>query len=235
MAFTLFTATTQALPAIPHHARAVDLLKRGGGSTTTTTGLIDAVVQLFIKAETKILIDACVDLKAEVCADVDVSLTAKANVLGIIVTEVQVKHLEIQAKAAVDADIKARVDAALKVEVIANIDAHVRGVVLKICPKADKACLKKNAHAIVVQVAALINIDVKKLAVKVKADLHAHAKARLDLYIKKLDLNALGLARVSITAVAKVRASVDVHIKAFIEACVKLLVSAKLIADIGAL
>ncbi|KAG0286838.1 hypothetical protein BGZ97_007297 [Linnemannia gamsii] len=234
MAFTLFAATTQAAPV--HHERAIDLLKRGGGSTTTTTGLIDAVVQLFVKAETKILVDACVDLKAQVCADVDVSLTAKAKVLGgLLETEVEVKHLEISAKAAVDADIKARIDADLKVEVIAKIDAHVRAVVLEICPKADKACLKKNAHAIVVKVAALINIDVKKLVVKVKADLQAHAKLRLDLYVKKLDLNALGLAKVSIKAAAKVRASVDVHIKAFVEACVKLLVNAKLIADIGAL
>ncbi|KAF9139315.1 hypothetical protein BG015_002066 [Linnemannia schmuckeri] len=236
MAFTLFTATTQALPTLPHHERAVELLKRGGGSTTTVPSLIDAVVKVFVQAETKILVDACVDLKASVCADVDVKLNAKAEVLGgLIGAEVDVKHLEVKAKADVDADIKARIDLDLKAVVIANIDAHVRAVVLKVCPNADKACLKKNAHAIVAQVAALINIDIKKLTVKIKADLHAHAKLRLDLFIKKLDLNALGLAKVTISAVARVRAEVDVHLKAFVDICAKLLVNAKLIADIGAL
>lgn len=235
MAFTLFTATTQALPTLPHHERAIDLLKRGGSSTTTAPGLIDAVVKIFVQAETKILVDACVDLKASVCADVDVKLHAKANVLGLIGVDVNVKKLEVSAKADVDADIKARVDADLKAVVLANIDAHVRAVVLKVCPKADKACLKKNAHSIVVQVAALINVDVKKLTVKVKADLQAHAKLRLDLFIKKLDLNALGLAKVTISAIAHVRSDIDVHIKAFVDVCVKLLVSAKIIADIGAL
>ncbi|KAF9339380.1 hypothetical protein BGZ91_006115 [Linnemannia elongata] len=227
MAFTLFTATTQALPTLPHHERAIDLLKRGGSSTTTAPGLIDAVVKIFVQAETKILVDACVDLKASVCADVDVKLHAKANVLGLIGVDVNVKKLEVSAKARVDADLKA--------VVLANIDAHVRAVVLKVCPKADKACLKKNAHSIVVQVAALINVDVKKLTVKVKADLQAHAKLRLDLFIKKLDLNALGLAKVTISAIAHVRSDIDVHIKAFVDVCVKLLVSAKIIADIGAL
>ncbi|KAK3833347.1 MAG: hypothetical protein JOS17DRAFT_773627 [Linnemannia elongata] len=236
MAFTLFTATTQALPTLPHHERAIDLLKRGGSTTTTAPGLIDAVAKIFVQAETKILVDACVDLKASVCADVDVKLNAKAEVLGgLLGAEVNVKKLELSAKADVDADIKARIDVDLKAVVLANIDAHVRAVVLKVCPKADKACLKKNAHSIVAQVAALINVDVKKLTVKVKADLKAHAKLRLDLFIKKLDLNALGLAKVTISAIAHVRADVDVHIKAFVDACVKLLVSAKIIADIGAL
>ncbi|KAF9539993.1 hypothetical protein EC957_004805 [Mortierella hygrophila] len=233
MAFTLFTATTQAAPA--HHERAIDLLKRGGSSTTTAPGLIDAVVKIFIQAETKILVDACVDLKVSACADVIVKLNAKAKVLGLIEADVNVKNLEISAKADVDADIKARIDLDLKAVVLANIDAHVRKVVLKACPKADKACLKKNAHSIVAQVAALINVDVKKLTVKVKADLAAHAKLRLDLFIKKLDLNALGLARVTISAIAHVRATVDVHVKAFIDVCAKLLVNAKVIADIGAL
>ncbi|KAG9062967.1 hypothetical protein KI688_004567 [Linnemannia hyalina] len=235
MAFTLFTATTQALPAHPHHERAIDLLKRGGSSTTTAPDLIATVAKIFIQAETKILADACVDLKVSACADVIVKLNAKASLLKIINIDVKVKDLEVSAKADVDADIKARIDLDLKAVVLANIDAHVRTVVGKVCPKADKACLKKNARSIVVQVAALINVDVKKLTVKVKADLAAHAKLRLDLFIKKLDLNALGLARVTVSAIVHVRATVDAHIKAFIDVCAKLLVNAKVIADIGAL
>jgi len=236
MAFTLFTATTQALPTLPHHERAVELLKRGGSSTTTVPSLIDAVVKLFVEAETEILVDACVDLKASVCADVDVKLTARAEILGgLLGAEVDVKDLQVKAKADVDADIKANIDLELKAVVIANIDAHVRAVVLQICPLADKACLNQNAQAIVVQVAALINVDVKALTVKIKADLQARVSLRLALFVKKLDLNALGLAKVAITAIAKVGVDIDVHLKAFVDICVKLLVSAKLIADIGAL
>ncbi|KAG0368761.1 hypothetical protein BGX24_002706 [Mortierella sp. AD032] len=231
MAFTLFTATTQALPMLPHEAAAVAMLKRGSGSTSN---IIDVVASIFVKAHAKVLVDACVDLTANVCADVDVKLNAKANVLGLIEAEVDVKKLQLSAKADVDADIKAKIDIDVKAIVTANIDAHVRAVVLKVCPKSDKACIKKNAHAIVVQVAALINIDIKKLVVKIKADLKANAKVRLDLFIKKLDLN-LGLAKVKVSAVAKIRADIDVHLKAFVEVCAKLFVNAKIVADIGAL
>ncbi|KAF9119857.1 hypothetical protein BGW39_011860 [Mortierella sp. 14UC] len=230
MAFTLFTATTQALPA-PHEAAAVALLKRGSGSTSS---LIDAVAKIFVQAHAKVLVDACVDLTANVCADVDVKLNAKANVLGLIGADIDVKKLELSAKADVDADIKAKIDVDVKAIVTANIDAHVRAVVLKVCPKSDKACIKKNAHAIVVQVAALINVDIKKLVVKIKADLKAHVKVRLDLFIKKLDIN-LGLAKVKVSAIAHIRADIDAHLKAFVDVCAKLFVSAKVEADIGAL
>ncbi|KAF9901403.1 hypothetical protein EC991_006202 [Linnemannia zychae] len=230
MAFTLFTATTQALPA-PHEAAAVALLKRGSGSTSS---LIDAVAKIFVQAHAKVLVDACVDLSAKVCADVDVKLNAKANVLGLIETEVNVKKLELSAKADVDADIKAKIDVDVKAIVTAKIDGHVRTILSKVCPKSDKVCIKKNAHDIVLQVAALINIDIKKLAVKIKADLQANAKLRLDLFIKKLDIN-LGLAKVKVSAIAHVRADIDAHLKAFVDICAKLLVNAKIVADIGAL
>ncbi|KAF9921562.1 hypothetical protein FBU30_008379 [Linnemannia zychae] len=231
MAFTLFSATTQALPMAPHHEAAVALLKRGGGSTGN---LIDAVVNLFVKAETKIVVDACVDLKAKVCADVDVKLNAKGNILGLIQANIDIKKLEVSAKADVNVGIKADIDADVKALVTANIDAHVRAVVLKICPKGDRACLKDYAHSIVAKVAALIKIDVDKLAAKIKADVHAQAKLRLDAIVKKLSINIL-LAKVDISGIVKVHADIDAHLKAFVDACAKLLVDAKLIGDIGAL
>ncbi|KAF9087977.1 hypothetical protein BGX29_000537 [Mortierella sp. GBA35] len=232
MAFTLFSASTQALPTAPHHDAAIAMMKRGSGSTTS---IVDALVKLFVEAEAKVLVKACADLSVDVCAGVDVKLKATANVLGLIDAEVNVKKLQVKAKADVDAKVKADIEADLKVVVIANIDAHVRGVVKTVCPKSDKACLKKNAHAIVANVAALIQVDIEKLVVKIKADVHARAKVHLEAYIKKLDLNLLGLAKVKLSAVAKIKADINVHLKAFVDVCAKLLINAKLIADIGAL
>ncbi|KAG0054288.1 hypothetical protein BGZ83_011493 [Gryganskiella cystojenkinii] len=229
-ALSLFAAsTTEALPTIRQQETAVGLLKRGGSN------VIDAVVKLFVDAEAKILLDACVDLEANVCADVTVKLDATAKVLGGLITaNVNVKDLEISAKAKADVDIKAKIQADVKALVIANIDAHVRAVVLRICPKLDHECLNTNAHSIVVKVVALIQADIVKLVAKIKVDVAVAAKVRVDATIKDLAVH-LGLADVDIHAIIHVRSDIDVHIKAFIDLCAKVLVNAKLIADVGAL
>ncbi|KAF9347156.1 hypothetical protein BGX26_001340 [Mortierella sp. AD094] len=223
----LFTASTQALPT-PHQDSAVALLKRGNGN------VLDALVKLFVDAETKLLVNACVDLQTNVCADVIVKVDANVNVLGLIKAHVDVKDLEVSAKADADVDVKAVIKADVNALVIANIDAHVRAVVGGICAALDHACLNKNAHTIVANVVALINVDIQKLIVKVKADVAVHAKLRVSAHIKKVTVNA-GLAKADISAIVRIRSDIDAHLKAFVDVCAKVLVDAKLIAAVGAL
>ncbi|KAF9176705.1 hypothetical protein BGZ51_009714 [Haplosporangium sp. Z 767] len=228
LALGLFSATTQALPTIPQQQAAVDLLKRGDGN------VVDGLIKLFVDVESKVLLDACVHLEADVCADVIVKLNAKTDVLGLIKANVNVKDLEVRTKAAVDVDIKAKLRADIKAHVIAKIDAHVHAVVGGICPKVDNACISKNAHAIVANVVAKIKVDIEKLIVKIKAELEAHVKVRVGAHIKKLAVD-LGLAKVDISAIVRIRSDINVHLKAFVDLCAKLLINAKLIADVAAL
>ncbi|KAF9991625.1 hypothetical protein BGZ80_005766 [Entomortierella chlamydospora] len=220
----LFTASTQALPT-PNSA--VDLLKRGDDN------IMNSLVKLFVKEQSKLLVDACVDLQTNVCADVIVKVNANVNVLGIK-SHVEVKDLEVRTKVDSDAEVKALINADVNTLVIANIDAHVRAVVGGICSVLDHACLKKNAHTIVADVVALINVDIQKLIVQVKADVAAHVKVRVTAHLKKLAVNA-GIAKADVSAIVRLRSDIDVHLKAFVKACAEVLVDAKLIAKVAAL
>ncbi|KAG0366400.1 hypothetical protein BC939DRAFT_456911 [Gamsiella multidivaricata] len=229
LALSFFCASTQALPTIQHQEKAVDILKRGNSNA------VDAVIKVFVDAEAKILAKACVDLEVAVCADLIVKVNANANVLGgLVKVNANVKDLEVRAKAAADAEIKAMIKADAKALVLANIDAHVRAVVDKICPVCDHVCLNKNARTIVAKVDALIKVDVAKLAVKVKADAAVHAKVRVSAFIKDLSLR-LGVANADIHAIVRIRSDIDIHVKAFIELCAKLFVKAGLVAKVAAL
>ncbi|KAG0332972.1 hypothetical protein BG004_001021 [Podila humilis] len=233
LALSVFTFSTQALPTPAQEGAAVEILKRGGSSPSN---VLDALVRLFVKVETKVIADACVDLTAKVCADLDIKLNAKAKVLGgLLETELDVSKLTVEAKAEAKVSVKALVEAHADVLVIANIDAHVKAVALKLCPVLSIGCVHDNAHKIVAQVVARIKIDVQKLAVKVKADAEAHVKARLDVAIPKLALNLGPLATATIKSTIKLKAKVDIRLKAFVELCVKLLANVKLVADIRAL
>ncbi|KAF9410650.1 hypothetical protein BGZ94_001572 [Podila epigama] len=157
LAFSLFTFSSEALPTPAQQDSAVALLKRGG---TSPNNVLDALVKLFVKVEAKVLVDACADLSVDVCADLKVKLNAKANVLGgLLQTEVDVKKLEVKAKAEADLKAKALIKADVDALVIANIDAHVRAVAVKLCPVLSVGCIRKNAHAIVANVVARIEIQ----------------------------------------------------------------------------
>jgi len=229
LALSFFSASTQALPTPLDQSNAVAILKRGGSN------VVDALVKLFVDAEAKVLLDACVSLEANVCADVTVKLDASANVLGGLITaNVDVKDLEVSAKTAVDVDIKANVQADVQAIVLANVGAHVKTVLASVCHTLDNACFKSNAHSIVVKVVALIQVDVAKLVVKINADLAVNAKVRVNATIKDLAVH-LGLANVDIHAIVHVRSDIDVHLKAFVDLCANVLVNAKLIAEVAAL
>ncbi|KAG0322794.1 hypothetical protein BG000_002791 [Podila horticola] len=233
LALSLFSFSTEALPTPAQQDSAVALLKRGG---TSPNNVLDALVKLFVDVEAKVLVDACVDLTADVCADVNVKLSAKAKVLGgLIVADVDVKKLQVQAKAQVDLDVKAWIKAEVDATVIANIDAHVRAVAGNLCPVLSIACIHTNADAIVANVVAKIRIDIDALVVKVKADVKAKVKASLDICIPKLSVNLGVLAKADVKATIDVKAQIDAHLKVFVDACVKLLVNAKLVAQVKAL
>ncbi|KAF9946843.1 hypothetical protein BGZ72_011094 [Mortierella alpina] len=229
MALSLFSATTQALPTLSQEP--VALLKRGGNGP----GLIDAVVKAFVDVRAKVLLDACVDLDVDVCAAVDVKLKAKANVLELIKADIDINKLQVDVKAKVDADIKAKVKLDVKAKVIANIDAHVRAVVLGICPDVNSACLHKHAHAIVAKVDAKILVDIKALVVKIRAELEAFVKLRVKIHIDELNVNVLGLIKANVKAFIKVNADIKVKLDAFVKLCVDLFAKVKLNAIIGAL
>ncbi|KAF8922868.1 hypothetical protein BGZ52_010785, partial [Haplosporangium bisporale] len=156
LALSLFSFSAEALPTPAQHDSAVTLLKRGG---TSPNNVLDALVKLFVDVEAKVLVDACVDLTADVCADVNLSLSAKANVLGgLIIADVDVKKLQVKAKAQVDVDVKAWIKAEVDAVVVANIDAHVRAVAAELCPVLSLTCIHDNAHAIVANVVAKIQV-----------------------------------------------------------------------------
>ncbi|KAG0307968.1 hypothetical protein BGZ99_001307 [Dissophora globulifera] len=232
LALGLFTASTQALPTPKHQESAVALLKRSGGGSS----VIDALVKLFVDVEAKVYADAYVKIQANVCADVVVKLDATAKVLGGLITaNVDVKDLEISSKAEADLEVKALIDAQVDALVVAKIDAHVRGVVLGLCPLLDHACLNKNAKAIVINVVALIKVDIAALIVKIKADVAASVKVRVNAHIKKVAIHLPALADVNISAIIRVRSDIDVHLNAFLDICAQLKANAKLIANIAAL
>ncbi|KAF9570498.1 hypothetical protein EC968_001772 [Mortierella alpina] len=217
LALSFFSASTQALPALSQDP-AVALLKRGGGGSD----LLDALAKVFVKVHTKAVLDACVELDVDVCAAVDIKLKAKANVADVVKANVDIKKAQVDLKANIDADIKANIRAEARLRVIANIEAHVRAVVLGICVNADKACLHANANLIVAKINAKIRLDIEALVVKIKADLKVFAKVRADVRIKQLNANVLNLIKVNINGIVKVKADIKVRLEAFIRLWLKL-------------
>lgn len=92
----------------------------------------------------------------------------------------------------------------------------------------SKLLVHDNLHAIPLQ-------DIDALVVKVKADVKAKVKASLDICIPKLSVNLGVLAKADVKATIDVKAQIDAHLKVFVDACVKLLVNAKLVAQVKAL
>lgn len=77
--------------------------------------------------------------------------------------------------------------------------------------------------------------DINALVVKIKANIKAKVQASLAICIPKLTVNLGLLAKADVKASVDVKATIDAHIKVFVDACVKLLASAKLVAQVGAL
>ncbi|KAF9434015.1 hypothetical protein BGZ76_008677 [Entomortierella beljakovae] len=227
LGLAVFTASTQALPT-RRQGNGVEILKRG------TENTLDALAELFVSTQTEVLAHASVELQADVCADVILKLNAKAKALGLHESQVSVNALEIQAKAKADVDLKAKINAYVNVFVIDNIDAHVRAVAVDVCANLDNVCFANNAELIVNRIAALINADIKTLVVKIKTNAAAYFKLRVNVHVKELAVN-LGLAKVDINAIVRIRSDINVHVKAFIGVCAKALVNAKLIAGVKAL
>ncbi|KAF9954319.1 hypothetical protein BGZ70_010600 [Mortierella alpina] len=230
MALSLFSVSTQALPALSQD-RAVALLKRGGDGP----GLVNAVIKVFAEVTAKAALDACVNLDVDICAAVDVKLKANANVANLVKVKAAIKEANLDVKANIDVDLKAHVRTAINAQVIANIDGHVHAVLAKICPTISSACLHDHAHAIVADVNAKIKVDIKALVVKVKAGLHAFVKIRADVHIKKLNVNLLKVIGAQISAIIRIKSDIKVHLDAFVKLCIDLAAKVNLVARIGAL
>ncbi|KAF9984604.1 hypothetical protein BGZ65_000038 [Modicella reniformis] len=230
LALSFFSACTQALPAAPQNLEAVALLKRGAPNS------VEAVVTLFLEAQTKVLAEACVDLQAKLCADVKVALNVKANLLDIIKTKINLNGLEIQAKAEADAEIKALIEAEAEVTVFAKIDAIVKTAIVDACSTtSDLACIKANAATIVAKVEAAINVNVELLIANIKAKLEVHVRARIAVLIKKVTINLLNILSTDISAIIRISADVDLHLKAFLGVCTTTFAKVGLVAKIAAL
>ncbi|KAG0367115.1 hypothetical protein BC939DRAFT_446271 [Gamsiella multidivaricata] len=218
LALTLFTAT-QASPS---------MMKRDRND-------LDAVVNLFVRAHTKVAVDACAKITADVCADVDITLDAKANVLGSLVTaNVDVEKLRISAKAQLDVDIKAKVDADVKAIVIAPIRASVERVIIKLCPLLERECIRANAHNIVAKVNADVDVYIHKLWVALKVDLPAHIRLRAKVIVKEICVHA-GIVEAAIRARVFIASNIDVHVKVWAKVWATLWAKVKLVALIRAL
>ncbi|KAF8965177.1 hypothetical protein BGZ46_000624 [Entomortierella lignicola] len=226
LGLALFSASAQALTVPAPKDQALSLLKRGHPNT------IDALADIFVKAEVEAMAKVTADLAVFVCADVIAKVDASVDVLGIK-ANVDVKDLEIRTKDSADVDIKAYIKANIHESVIVKIDGHVKAVVEGICKDLDHKCLKKNAHLIVAKVVAKIDVDIKKVVVQLKANIAAEARIRINAHLQKLVVD-LGIANLKASAIVHVRSNIDVHLKAFVDACAKVLISAKLVAKVAA-
>ncbi|KAF9902335.1 hypothetical protein BX616_001974 [Lobosporangium transversale] len=196
---------------------------------------LDAVIGIFVGAQTKIMADVAAKITADVCADVNIEANAKVVVLGgLLTTTIDVEKISLNVKAKLDADIKLYVDAAVKATVLVPIRAIVSRVVLNLCPLLENECIKRNAHNIVVAVNAEIDVCLDNLFVELKVKLPIHIHARAKIIIRELTLNA-GIATAAIRARIFISAKIDAHIKAWINLWVNLCAKLQLAADIGLL
>ncbi|KAG0301996.1 hypothetical protein BGZ99_003229 [Dissophora globulifera] len=197
--------------------------------------LLDAVVDLFVHAHTKVVADVCAHIKLDVCADVDIKLNVKAQVLGGLVdTDVDVEKLRLSAKAELDSDIDAKVKLIADAVIIAPIKASVGKILIELCPLLERECIKKNAHKIVVKVNSDIDLNIPKLWVKLGADLPAHIRARAKIIINRVAVHA-GLVEAQVEGRVFIASNIDAHVEAWVKVWAKLYAKVKLEADIRAL
>lgn len=196
---------------------------------------VNTAINLFVNAHTKVAIDACVKITADVCADVDLTLDLDAKIgNGLITAKVDVEKLRLSAKAHLDDDIKAKVNADVKAIVIAPIRAIVEKVIVKLCPLLEKECIKKNASNIVAKVNAVVDVNIQKLFITLRKDLPLHIRLRAKVNIREICIHA-GIVEAAIKGRVFIASNIDAHIKVLARVWATLWAKVKLVAEIRAL
>ncbi|KAF9083954.1 hypothetical protein BGX27_003957, partial [Mortierella sp. AM989] len=248
LGLALFTASTQALPApheqeavalpAPHEQEAVALpasyeqeavalLKRDDPGVATHVDLAKAVANIFIKYQTKVFIKHKAFLKVKVCEAIKIKLKVNHKHLGK--ARLNLKELEVEAKLKAEIAAKAAIDAAIDTHVIKKIDYHVVKVIKQHCngTVSDKVCLHGKAEVIVVDIIALINLDIKSLIVKIKVEVEVAVKLGVKIFLENLCVK-LGLIKIAIIAKIKIHVKILLHIKIFVHACIIIFIKVKL-------
>ncbi|KAG0295613.1 hypothetical protein BGZ96_011323 [Linnemannia gamsii] len=159
-----------------HHSGGSD----GDGIHIGLDTIINAKIDVILKAYLGILLDVCVDIKADILAKIALKLGLDLKVdLG----------LALKIKAIVDAKIDALINLKLKVDIRAKIDALVHH-------RCTSTCGSDVDLGILADITAAVKLDLGILLADIDADILADIKVNLDaLGLKvKADVDlALGL------------------------------------------
>ncbi|GJJ74289.1 hypothetical protein EMPS_06647 [Entomortierella parvispora] len=207
LGLSLFAASAQAGP----------IAKRENRNT------VDLVIpKVIVDAKVNAVAHACLKLEQDLCLDVKLDLWADAQVLGKVVdAEADVDGLKLSVKEKLDAEVKAVVEADVKAEVLAKVDVHIKKILLELCPVVSDDCLKEHAHSIVAKVHAAVKVIIPEVKAKVTAHLESKLRLRLKAVIRKINVDALGLAQAHIKATLQVASNINIRLDAFVEVFAK--------------
>jgi hypothetical protein len=157
---------------------------------------INAIIDAIVKVNTEVIVKATTELKINICADIRSKLHLVAK--GLLTTETRVI-------------VNTKIDLDTKAIVLSNIGEHARHVIHKHCPHEDAICISKAAGAIVVDVEALVKLDVDRLFIALKTNLMTHVRAKLQVLIHELGLNLI-VEQIHLQGFVDAVADVDIHL-----------------------
>ncbi|KAI7868783.1 hypothetical protein BDF14DRAFT_1790832 [Spinellus fusiger] len=210
-----------ALPAIPSllSGTPVGSLLSGLNKRTTfpTIGTENLAVQIMASIKAKVHAHVLAQISVQVAAHVHAGVEAHATLLGGIISVKKVK-IDAQIKAAIDR-LRIQVDADVQALVEPQVYAEPQVFLVKaILGKevAEKELLLLVAH-VIADVQARLQVELKKIHVKLAALIHPHIKAMID----ELHVN-LPVAQVTVTVNVNVEAIVHPCVDVAIKACATL-------------
>ncbi|KAG0291632.1 hypothetical protein BGZ97_005833 [Linnemannia gamsii] len=172
---------------------------------------INAIIDAIVKVNTEVIVKATTELKINICADIRSKLHLVAK--GLLTTDTDVVIPKVSAK--IDSEtrviVNTKIDLDTKAIVLSNIGEHARHVIHKHCPHEDAICISKAAGAIVVDVEALVKLDVDRLFIALKTNLMTHVRAKLQVLIHELGLNLI-VEQIHLQGFVDAVADVDIHL-----------------------
>lgn len=172
--------------------------------------------------------EVCAEIKAYLCADIEVKVKANVKAAGLISIDVPDTKVLVSARTAlhtkVKTEIEAYVDVVVKKEVLDHIPTIVDHAIEKVCGLGDNsACVHKNAAKIAADINAKIDTKIKIFVRTIRAHVEAHLRVRLNVLIDELCVD-LGILKATISAKVRIASNVDVKacIKAWAAVLIKL-------------
>ncbi|KAG0284936.1 hypothetical protein BGZ96_010741 [Linnemannia gamsii] len=171
---------------------------------------VDAILDVIIEANTKVIAKALAKLKLDLCSDIHAKV--KVVTTGLLSTNLEVIVPKISAK--VDLETNAAINAKVELDtqslVKDRIRQHALSSIYKHCPHADDRCLRKHARDIVECVERAIQQDVLHLFMALKVKLMAHVREKIAVVVRDLGVNLL-VEQIHVQAIVDAKAELDSH------------------------